>query len=88
MAKEVKHVKVTSLSHNLMNNDCPFKTARDKKKVRMVRVTISFYTNTSKTKTDTVSMECCADHQQEAEDELRERYNLDWSEEGLISYNF
>ena len=76
MSKEVKHVTVTQLSHNLLNNRCPYKTARDKKRVRMVRVTIIYYTDALKKSTDSVEKECCCEHQHRAEQLLRETYNL------------
>ena len=72
---QVKRVEVKQLSHNLMANECRWKTSRDPKKVRMVRVVIVYYTD-SKGNTDTVSMECCAEHQDEAEESLMATYNL------------
>ena len=76
MAKEVKNVSVKQLSHNLLPNDCPYKTDKDKKKVRMVRVVITYYTDSTKKSTDTVSMECCCEHQDRAEQSLRESHGL------------
>ena len=77
MPKEVKRITVTQLSHNLMTNECPYRTPADKKKVRMVRVSISFYTDASKKKTDLVYMECCCEHQDRAEGSLRASHDLD-----------
>ena len=72
--KQVKKVEVKQLSHNLMKNECRWKTNTDKKKVRMVRVVV-YYTD-SQGKTDTVSMECCCEHQDNAEDSLIANYGL------------
>lgn len=72
---EVKHVEVKQLSHNLMNNECRWKTPRDKKKVRMVRVVVYYYID-SEGNVDTVSMECCAEHQDKAEEALIENNGL------------
>ena len=77
MPKKVKGVTVTQLSHNLMTNECPYRTPADKKKVRMVRVSISFFTDSSKKKTDSVYMECCCEHQYRAEESLRASHDLD-----------
>ena len=76
MPKEVKRVTVTQLSHNLMTNGCPYKTPADKKKVRMVRVSILFYTDSSKENTDSVYKECCCEHQDRAEESLRASHDL------------
>lgn len=72
---QIKHTEVKQLSHNLMNNECRWKTSRDKKKVRMVKVVVWYYTN-SQGNTDCVSMECCAEHQDEAEESLIKTYGL------------
>ena len=76
MAKEVKNVSVTQKSHNLLPNECPYKTAKDKKKVRMVRVSITYYTDSTKKSTDVVGMDCCCEHQHRAEQSLRETHDL------------
>ena len=72
---EVKNVVVTQLDSREIDNKCPWKEATDKKKVIMVRVKIVYYTD-SKGNTDTVSMECCREHQDEAEESLMHEYNL------------
>lgn len=64
------------MSHNLMNNECRWKKPKDKKKVRMVKVVIVFHTDPEGIETDSVSMECCAEHQSKAEEELIESNGL------------
>lgn len=73
---EVKSVEVKAMSHNLMNNECRWKKQGDKKKVRMVRVVVVYFTDPQGQNTDTVSMECCAEHQDNAEDKLIEDHGL------------
>lgn len=72
---EIKRVEVKALSHNLMNNECPWQTRQDKKKVRMVRVVVYYYTDSNGT-IDNVSKECCAEHQDNAEQSLIDSYGL------------
>lgn len=73
---QVKHVEVKQMCHNLMTNECRWKTPRDKKRVRMVRVVVVYFTDSEGKKTDTVSMECCAEHQENAVDALIGRHGL------------
>lgn len=77
MGKEIKTVTVTQKNHNLLPNDCPYKTAKDKKKVRMVRVAITYYTDSSKNETDIVAMDCCCEHQDRAEQFLCVNHGLE-----------
>lgn len=72
--KQVKRVEVKQASHNLMYNECRWKTATDKKMVRMVTVLV-YYTD-SQGHTDSVSMRCCCEHQEDAEESLIENYKL------------
>lgn len=65
--KTVCHVEVKQLSHNLMYNECPWKTATDQK-VRMVSVVV--YYKDSNGKIDNVSVRCCCEHQDRATDYL------------------
>jgi hypothetical protein len=67
-------VDVTQPSHNLMTNECEWKTPGDKKTVRMVRVTV--YYKDSQGTTDMVSMQCCCEHQYRATDHLIAKYGL------------
>ena len=76
MVKEVERVTIKQKNHNLLPNECPYKTAKDKKKVRMVTVVITYYTDSSKKQTDTVSMDCCCEHQEKAEQSLRASHGL------------
>ncbi|KAL9984257.1 hypothetical protein ACROYT_G006531, partial [Oculina patagonica] len=73
---EVKRVEVKAMSHNLMDNECRWRKQGDKKKVRMVRVVVVYYTDREGQNTDTVGMECCAEHQENAEEKLIEDNGL------------
>ena len=68
------HVDVKQLSHNLMSNECPWRTPTDKKKVRMVQVVV--YYKDSKGKIDSVSIRCCCEHQDRAHDYLIAEHGL------------
>ncbi len=70
----IVRVNVHQLSHNLMRNECRWKTAKDPAKVRMVRVGIDY--KDSKGQVDCVYMECCCEHQDRAEQELISTYGL------------
>lgn len=76
MTNQVKHVRVQAKSHNLMTNECRWKTAKDKKKVRMIRVFVIYFTDSEGMETGSVSMECCAEHQKNAEDSLIAEHGL------------
>ena len=73
---QVKIVKIKAMSHDLTTNECRWKTARDKKKVRMVRVVVYYFIDSEGKKTDSVSMVCCAEHQENAEDSLIAEHGL------------
>lgn len=76
LTNHIKNITYTQLSHNLMKNECPYKTSKDKKKVRMIRVAILFYTDPQGNETDSVSMECCVEHKSRAEESLIESNGL------------
>lgn len=58
------------------------KQQKDKKKVRMIRVFVIYFTDSEGMKTDSVSMECCAEHQKNAEDSLIAEHGLRrWSQD-------
>ena len=67
-------VDVKQLSHNLMSNECPWRTATDKKKVKMVSVVV--YYKDSKGKIDCVAKKCCCEHQDRAQDYLIAEHGL------------
>ena len=48
MAKEVKDITVQPLPHTLLPNNCPYKVPKEKKRVKMVRVEVTYRTNSSK----------------------------------------
>ena len=53
MAKEVKDITVQQLPHNPLPNDCPYKVPKQKKRVKMVRVEVTYHTNSSKMSANT-----------------------------------
>ena len=48
MATEVKDITVQPLPHNLLPNNCQYKVPKEKKRVKMVRVEVTYRTNSSK----------------------------------------
>ena len=56
MAKEVKDITVQQLpAHNLLPNNCPYKIPKEKKRVKKVRVEVTYRTNSSKKSANTKS---------------------------------
>lgn len=73
----VHHVGVKTLHESqLVTNECPWQNPNKKDKVRMVRVVVYYYKDAKGKDIDTVSMECCAEHQGKAETSLIQQHGL------------
>lgn len=73
----VHHVQVKTLYESkLVKNECRWQGPKKQDKVRMVRVVVYYYKDAKGKNIDTVSMECCAEHQEKAVTSLIQQHGL------------
>ena len=53
MAREVKDITLQQLPQNRLANDCPYKVPKEKKRVKMVRVEVTYHINSPKKSANT-----------------------------------